>query len=101
LTSIQKDGYIQKLSTTPVGLAQVADPEIVVYPNPSQGHLAIRFDPTFGPARLEVLDMTGRIQSTHSTETGSVRIELPHAKGVYLIRLVTDDYRIKRRVVRL
>ena len=74
---------------------QAGDGFAAVYPNPSQGKFQVQLK-KFGAARVQVqiLDSKGSVLQTktvNAVETNTVDIDLSgKAKGLYLIRIVSD-----------
>ena len=66
---------------------------IKLYPNPSNGLFRLELaDPTLVGSQLTVFNMVGQIILQEQTRSISTSIDLSaHAKGVYLVRIDTDE----------
>ena len=91
--------------TTAVEDVQGAAIEFGVFPNPSQGKFQLAFRDVVGALDIQVLDVTGRIMTSHSVKGGAGLTTVPFdltgfAKGLYNLRVVKDgSVQTTRRVV--
>lgn len=74
-----------------------------VYPNPSAGRFGLRYDGAGGPARIELVDLTGRVVFgvARTLTTGAV-LELDPGDvgaGTYLLRVTEGARRSEQRLV--
>jgi hypothetical protein len=71
-----------------IGLADNEQPEIEIYPNPNNGHFTILFPKNNGSAKLEVLDLNGRIifESTLDQQSNELHLETL-SSGTYWLRI--------------
>ena len=82
--------------STPTGLEK--PPALVssfnIYPNPATGHTWIALDDTGQAASLNLLDLSGRIVSSHSIPRHSKEYQLDTTKlksGIYLVSLIYES----------
>ncbi|MEN9994069.1 MAG: hypothetical protein RL762_726 [Bacteroidota bacterium] len=71
-----------------IGLADHQEPEIVIYPNPNNGHFSILLPENNGSAKLEVLDLNGRIifESILNDRANELHLE-SLSSGTYWLRI--------------
>jgi hypothetical protein len=71
-----------------IGLADHQKPEIVIYPNPNNGHFTILLPENNGSAKLEVLDLNGRIifESILDEQSNELHLE-SLSSGTYWLRI--------------
>jgi hypothetical protein len=61
------------------------------YPNPTWGEFTITFN-TYSEKTIEVLDMTGRIIFSETTNEGKIRLNLGQfSNGVYFVKIQSND----------
>ncbi|CAG5082383.1 poly(ethylene terephthalate) hydrolase family protein [Parvicella tangerina] len=63
---------------------------LVVYPNPSNGHLTVVYN-LLETMIIDVYQIDGKHCQTNRISSSGEMIELPHAPGVYLLRCSTED----------
>jgi len=68
--------------------------QIQVYPNPSDGNVFINYGDISDVQRIELFDGTGKLVESINTET-QVSIE---NRGVYLMRFVTPEHSITKKI---
>jgi len=90
------------LTCDPVtGINEVANADINVYPNPSNGQFVVEVNGVEADAQLTVMDVTGRQVYTEGvTMNGSFRKELNLnvAKGTYLLQVATVEGVVTRKI---
>ena len=80
-----------------VGVAEAAQAEVMLYPNPTTGMLHVRLD---SPERQQVqlLDMMGRVVMTATVEGGHATLDLTSLpQGVYILRTGGTAKRIVKK----
>lgn len=96
--------YVEVTSGT-IGLAEYAQAEPVVSPNPAKDHFDIRFETSVSSDwKLEILDITGRtvLAKNGRTVSGDNRITVQRnnwPEGVYLYRMTIGDRVSTGRVI--
>lgn len=87
--------------TTPVGVNEISDGQVLIYPNPSNGNINLRGIGISDLVDIKVYDATGKLVNVYSNMniTNGVNIELALSKGVYLISVISDDNKIVKRIV--
>ena len=96
LTAIGGDSevFIQKFSApSTVGLNNVPEERAIqVYPNPTNGAIRINLNRIQNPASIKIYNMNGKLVYTQSlASTASLDLELPKAKGIYLVHIFDID----------
>ena len=82
----------------PLGVENIEQNTTVVYPNPSNGVFNIE---GMGIRKVEVVDSFGRIILSNEVEDDFLKINLgDRAAGVYLLRVVTDNGIVNKRVIK-
>lgn len=75
-----------------------------IYPNPSKGLVCINFhEPIHGKVVVFVYDITGKVLHSKIIFDPAKRIELDfenQPNGLYLVRIITDDYLITKRIIK-
>jgi len=67
---------------------EITDPEIKVYPNPSEGEFIIKTNSTWN---LQIIDTTGKIVLIKRLEEGNNEVKLKdQPAGIYLLKLIND-----------
>ena len=87
------------VNQTGVVEAEIVD-EISLYPNPTAGLLTIEGE---GIVRVEVMDMTGRVtmKRNFSQQERTITVDLSNMpQGSYIVRIVTGNGSINRRLVK-
>jgi hypothetical protein len=71
-----------------IGLADSQQPEVEIYPNPNNGHFTILLPENNGSAKLEVLDLNGRIifESILDQQANELHLETL-SSGTYWLRI--------------
>jgi len=79
----------------------ISDIKLSVYPNPATGQLTLTLNKTFKNVQIELLDMTGRvIYSRHYNSLSGTKINLPVAKGIYLLNVRNKSGQSSIRIVK-
>jgi len=82
-----------------VGLAEFNFNLFNVYPNPTNGDITISFEKNIDEARIEIHDFAGRlIREIILYNDNQVKMNIPGANGIYLIKIITDN---EQEIVRL
>ena len=95
--------FIQKMTQWPTGVPDVSSQlEAAIFPNPATNQFTIDFAPSgLRDADMMLLDMQGRkvLETTIKGTSGRVNVE-GLAKGVYLVKVQTQDgYAAKRLII--
>ena len=103
LRQIDLDGTIHYSQTISVESSFGSQLEFVVYPNPARDRVYVYTgQPLPEGARVQVLDMTGRVMIEQTPEAGSRELTLPItslAKGLHLVRIQADGEAVHRKLV--
>ena len=70
--------------------------EVLLYPNPSSGLVAI--DSDFSSAEIQVYDFAGRKITDQFITNGKSELNIPH-RGIYLIRIKSDNKIITKKII--
>lgn len=71
--------------------------DFTVYPNPSEGELTIQLKGTPGNSKLEILDLNGRVISTHAI-TDLLKLDISEVpSGIYLVAITSEKTRIVKK----
>ncbi|MDZ7848248.1 MAG: T9SS type A sorting domain-containing protein [Owenweeksia sp.] len=94
-----------QLSTIEPATASPAIPSIRVYPNPTSGTFTIEVSHTGAGGQLVLMDVSGKIlyQENIPEKNGQILRELDlgnYAKGIYMIKLRSDDQIYTQRVIK-
>jgi hypothetical protein len=66
---------------------------VEVYPNPTTGHFTVRTEGNAGLAKLQVLDLMGRLVTEKDAEVGLTELDLGNQPaGTYFVRVASDGY---------
>ena len=74
----------------------IAENEVVLYPNPAQGH--VQFSSDTQPQAIRLYTLTGQLVYDY-TDWSSGRLALPAQKGLYLLQLTFEDTVVSKKVV--
>jgi hypothetical protein len=77
--------------------------EVTVSPDPTlDGYALVRFSKLTEVGMVRIIDMNARLVETVRVgrQVDQIPIQLPEQKGVYLIEIYIDDYRISRKLIR-
>lgn len=96
LTAIGGDSeiFIQKFSgSSTVGLNDVTtESAIQAYPNPTNRAIRINLDGFQNPTSLRIYNTNGKMVHTQNlASSGTIDLELPKAKGIYLLQVIGVD----------
>ncbi|MFM9051148.1 MAG: T9SS type A sorting domain-containing protein, partial [Bacteroidota bacterium] len=101
-------GYLVCPSIPRLASNESFDKRLVLYPNPTSGDFSIDFNvESAGTAHLQVLDVSGRVFTSLDIPVENTGIQTVNysmkehglVPGMYLVRLITDDYSREVRVV--
>jgi hypothetical protein len=68
-----------------------------VYPNPNEGMFNVDLEES---AKVEILDMLGRVVYSHSYEAGTQNITLSDSeKGIYFVKITTANQEILKKII--
>ncbi len=88
--------------STPRG---IADYKILIYPNPASSKLVIEFGKEqIGAMNIKLLDISGKILCTHTTEKGKTTHTLNLSdfdEGIYLITISNSEYTVTEKVIKV
>ena len=77
---------------------QIAEATIQVYPNPSEGNVQIVSDKSI--QQIMILDMTGRVVKTETPNQTKLIIDgSDWKKGVYLMKIITGEGQVVKRLL--
>lgn len=77
-----------------------ADRAISIYPNPSSGTFNISLSKHSADAAVIVYDMAGRVVTSKQMNTANETISMGNAaKGIYTVRIITDNAVLNERIV--
>jgi len=66
--------------------------ELKLYPNPSQGKFTLDLGRTYGKVQLSLYGLTGRqVLSKTYSGTGLIELNITEAKGVYMLKVETEN----------
>lgn len=77
--------------------------EVTVSPDPTlDGYALVRFSKLTEVGMVRIIDMNAQLVETVRVgrQVDQIPIQLPEQKGVYLIEIYIDDYRISRKLIR-
>lgn len=78
--------------TSEVGMDERKTPHISITPNPNNGSLVINLGNTNGTGSAVIYDAAGKpVKTIESLPEGSTRLTLDLPKGVYLVKVITND----------
>ena len=87
-----------------LGLDDLSNDDLSVYPNPTNGELFVTFSDAIEVSRVDVLDMNGKVVSEQrvvAVGSNTVTLDLGTASnGVYLVKISTGDYILHKRIVK-
>jgi hypothetical protein len=105
VTGTRKGGtdlWLVKTTADPLGMPEFNDlRQIQVYPNPSNGELYIAFLGNFtGNSLITITDLLGRkILERSVTTTQTASLQLPEAKGIYMLQIADKQGCITKRII--
>lgn len=88
-----RNTYIQKLNQTAVGLVENSLVEkFVLFPNPTNGSYAIKFDDIQGNLTIRLLSVLGvLIESKNFRDTNLIQLEIKHPTGIYMLEILDTN----------
>ncbi len=92
LTSYSYDSYLLKWNQTTVGIKENTFIEnIQVYPNPTDGNFAIKFETMQKDLSVRIMSISGQNIETHTFQnTDFVQLRLNQPDGIYLIDVLNE-----------
>lgn len=90
------------VAVTVIGIDELSNGlQALVYPNPSQGNVEITLGSTMQDVELMLTDIQGRVIFTRNYPSlFKTNIELPDAKGVYILKLKAQDSTSTLRIIK-
>jgi hypothetical protein len=89
------------LLTVAVGIDELKDVGIMLYPNPAIDLLNIQWDRPFGTAQILISDALGQVVSTTSASSTSVAIDVASlSQGVYLLSIHLNERKVQGRFMK-
>jgi len=74
--------------------------DIVVFPNPSSGDIQFSKPESIKTARVELLDLQGKVMLSFDTDEEKVRLETTGlARGIYILKVSSDEVVIQKKIV--
>lgn len=97
-------GWEGTYSTFPVGCNELTDPtSVLTYPNPVTSHFTIRVnDSKVNGLKYELCTLDGKVILKDQIMKGTVEQNIPVsglARGIYILRLVTENETATRKIV--
>ena len=102
---IRGDGWIANYWVDGVGVEENENDELLVYPNPSDGQLKVRFDfEQFQHPEIRLLSIDGKqvFRETPGSTNGFYQNTFDissQPKGIYILSIVADNRKVNRKVV--
>lgn len=95
----EREEVVVSIST--VGIEEGELSEVAIYPNPTSDVLNIDVPSTVEDVvEIRLLDVAGNLISAQTTSAGVTRLDVANlAKGVYLVKMTTENGLLTRRVV--
>ncbi len=91
-------GNVYTTPCTYTGLQNISNKKpFAVYPNPSSGMVII--ESPYNTGRIVIIDATGKQVGAYDLQTKTVLDLSPFAKGIYLIRIVTNAETLEQKIV--
>ncbi|MDP6908563.1 MAG: T9SS type A sorting domain-containing protein, partial [Flavobacteriales bacterium] len=85
----------------PISITESEEMEVKVYPNPSNGQFMVELIGVEGTARVQVMDMAGRMVYAEGVNlNGNFRtnLDLDVANGTYLLQIATEEGLVTRKI---
>jgi PKD repeat protein len=83
------------------GINELTTNTFIIYPNPTSGNFSIDFKAVSSPIEIEVFDAIGKLVLSQTVSTTHTDISLESfAKGIYTVRLKTDESYSILRVIK-
>jgi hypothetical protein len=85
-----------------VGVNAQKDISVAVYPNPSEGIIHVEFEKTVLPVLFEICDMNGAIMLSRELNDLKSEVSLDNiGKGLFLFKIITMDFTMRGKIIRL
>lgn len=96
------DAWVVKLGPGEVGVNELVDPGLTLYPNPTAGPVRINFNPTLHPSTVSLMDAMGRILEIDRMAGDHYVLDLGNCRsGLYFVKVMfADGTQAIKRVVR-
>ena len=89
-----------ELSNTVVGINEVAEANLNLYPNPASSMVTVNADGIEGNVTVQVLDLNGRVMMQQQGNTQSFRFDVSTlAQGAYFVRLTGEKVNAIRKLI--
>lgn len=89
------------LLTVAVGIDELLDAGIVLYPNPVTDLLTLKWSGAFGNSQISIADALGQVVSSSSTSGTSVAIDVTSlSQGVYLLSMQFGARKVQGRFIK-
>jgi hypothetical protein len=83
-----------------VGVSNLNDFNIKVYPNPTEGKLFVKFPESVKFADIEISNIAGQLVSQIvEFDTDFVEISINQSSGVYFVKICADEYTFNTKIV--
>jgi PKD repeat protein len=82
-----------------VGVEDIENPSLTIYPNPSEGQIHISL-PGISVEKITILDLTGKtVQFDNTMQTfGTLSIEIPK-QGIYFVKIQSEDQVFMKKIL--
>ena len=89
------------IHVTGVGIAELSEKSIKVYPNPNTGHFYITINKNEEPVIIRIYDLTGKLLKERILNKEKNLIEMQdYAKGVYLLQINRNGHLINSQIIK-
>lgn len=99
LSNGNKD-LILKLSNIELATDEQTLNNISVYPNPTKSDVYISINKPHFHVVVEIFNMTGQLVAKEIVESSTFSVKLPAAKGVYLLKLITKEGIVTKKIIK-
>lgn len=96
--SLEEKSYDPPPFTNAVKLHSTKQREIIVYPNPTNKKVTIKYNNHFEEATYKILNLSGKILKQGKLEENEIDIS-SFNKGIYLINIIVDNQVINKKIV--
>ena len=92
---------VDDFQVTGVGINEIENNTITVYPNPATNHLTIQFSNTLSPSTISMYDVIGkRVFEKVISNTSSTQIDVSaFAKGTYNLQIVSKEGKSNHKII--
>lgn len=97
----EKDAWVVKLGPGEVGVNELENPGLTLYPNPTTGPVHINLNPTLNPSTVSLMDAMGRVLEIDRMAGDNYVLDLgSRSSGLYFVKVMFADgtQAIKRAV---